>query len=280
MPTPPSRSTVSQCNSATFVDPQLCVRVATGRTEVDDRDRDPALGRAPYEAIAAEHGERRPGDEEQLRLIEERPRGVERRARHAAAEEHDIGHQHAIAALARDDLEARVVDDHAELRVAVGRDVGHVHRPRRVRGEQPRLQVIARRQVAAREAAHPRERAVQLDDVAAARCLVQAVDVLRDHARDRTGVLERGEGAVAVVGARGGEPWPAHQRARPVALAHLGLLDELAVLHRRARLRRRPAVVGDAGLRRATGAGQRDDAPATRQLDEIVHPYFLAAAVE
>src|SRR5687768_9590591 len=50
--------------------------VAAGRTTVDDRDRDAALGRAQDEAEAGEDGERRADDEQELGVVEQRPRGV------------------------------------------------------------------------------------------------------------------------------------------------------------------------------------------------------------
>ncbi len=57
---------------------------------------------------------------------------------------------------------------------------------------------------------------------------VQSVDVLGDDAVDAAADLEGGERAMARVGLRAVEPAPAELAARPVALAVLGVVQELA----------------------------------------------------
>jgi hypothetical protein len=230
---------------------------------------------------AARRTKRKPlntASELQLGAIEQLPRGVERGARDAAAEEHDVRHQHAAARLARHDVEA---DAGRQLDVAVGRErTVRAQQPARVGDEQALLEVVARRDRAARQAAHARERAVELDDVPAPGLAVQRVDVLRDHAGERAAVLHRRERGVRRVRARRGHPRPADRRPPPVACARVRVADELAVLHRRARLRVRAAVVRDARVRRAAGAGQRDDAATARERGELgdAHPRSLALA--
>ena len=77
--------------------------------------------------------------------------------------------------------------------------------PTGVRREQAGLQGVARGQRVALEAAHARERAVQLDDGLAAGGVVQAVDVLRDHAGDHA--------ARSSVASAGWPRWAAPPRA-------------------------------------------------------------------
>src|SRR5262249_3671166 len=94
---------------------------------------------------------------------------------------------------------------------------------------------------------------------------VQAVDVLRDQGVELAPVLERHEGAMSVVRLR--EPCRRVEPALPRVLAHLGIGD--VVLQGRLLLglwilrpdALRPAEVGNAGVRRDAGAGERHQTP-------------------
>src|SRR5688572_21033943 len=113
---------------------------------------------------------------------------------------------------------------------------------------------------------------------------MQAIDVLRDDTAHDTGVLERRERAMSCIRLRCGQARPAEQRARPVAAPIVFLVDELAVLQRRAwpRWRVDAAVVGNARLRGTARTGERDDPAAARHVHQCtdVHDgrlaYFLA----
>ena len=112
---------------------------------------------------------------------EQRPRLGHRRLADGAAEEHDVGLEDAAAARARHDAE-RGDGVVGQVGVAVGRGRGGAREEARVLGDEALVHVRARLDGAAGEAAHVRERAVQLDDAAAARGVVQAIHVLRDDA--------------------------------------------------------------------------------------------------
>ena len=95
------------------------------------------------------------------------------------------------------------------------------------------------------------ETAVQVDHVAAAGTLVQAVDVLGDEQRQRAGRLPRGEGVVRRARARRREARPAGMAARPVAPVGRGVVDERLVHHRRPAL---PVALGRRGNRESRSA--------------------------
>ena len=97
------------------------------------------------------------------------------------------------------------------------------------------LHVVALFARAATEAAHLGQRAVQLDDPTAAGAVVQAIDVLGDHAGQRPGRLQRRQRAVGGVGRGGPEARPADGGARPVALPDLTPPQKGVVLDRVAR---------------------------------------------
>src|SRR6185437_8396747 len=153
----------------------------------------------------------------------------------------------------------------AALRVAGQLGAG-ARDPPGVGAEEPLLERGAGLRGATGETANVAERAVELDDPPAPRLLVQAVDVLGDHADQRAGGFHRRQRPVRGVRARAPEPLPAERRARPIAPAHVGAAQERVVLDRIAGPGpAAAAVIGDPRLRAAAGAGERDGAASGQQ---------------
>ena len=76
-----------------------------------------------------------------------------------------------------------------------------------------------------------------------------------------TVTARRGEGTVAVVGLGPAHPRPADVGPTPVALLRRGTRDELLVRHRHPHRCARPAVVGDARVRREPGPREHHQPP-------------------
>jgi hypothetical protein len=102
---------------------------------------------------------------------------------------------------------------------------------------------------------------VQLDHVACAGGLMQAVDVLRDDTAEVATGLEGRHRSVAVVRQRPGDRAPAEVAARPVPLPAGLARDEVAVCHRRVRPEAAglAAVVRDPRLGGDARTGEYDD---------------------
>ena len=103
---------------------------------------------------------------------------------------------------------------------------------------------------------------MQIDHAARASGLVQAVDILGHQLGNLSDRLPRGQRAMAGIRRGLPEAWPADQAARPVAAPGMGVLQEIAVLHRRRPLPRPVlvAVFGDPGTGADAGAGQHEQA--------------------
>src|SRR5205085_10893915 len=125
------------------------------------------VGRLERQARHRVHLERRADDEEERRLAGERERAVDRLRGEELAEEDDVGLQDPAAV-------------QAGRRAAAGplEELEHV---------------LERIPSAAPGAGRAADRAVHLDDLAAAGPLVQEVDVLRDYRADEPRRLEPGE---------------------------------------------------------------------------------------
>ena len=140
----------------------------------------------------------------------------------------------------------------------------------RFQRREPRLEQCTGLYRGATAALHLVETPVQVDHAAAAGALVQAVHVLRDEAVERPLVLEASERFVSRVRARGGHDGPAREAARPVASAHVDIVQKLAQLHGSAAL---PvsvlvAIVRDARFGAAARAGQHHGATAAQKSGE------------
>ncbi len=216
----------------------------------------------PEEAVAREHGQRRPHDEQERCSVDRGERLVDDALRDVVAEEDDARLEGAPAGEARRDLE-RLLALPRQLGVPVGGDGGAAVAPRGVRREQALLEVVAVLERAAPQARHLAERAVQLGDPEAPGLGVQAVDVLGHHVGDDPARLEPRERAVALVRLRGAHPRPADRGARPVPAAHLLAPRELRSLDGPAwpRSGLGAAVIGNPRLGAQPGAGERDDVP-------------------
>src|SRR5690606_37921388 len=100
----------------------------------------------------------------------------------------------------------------------VRRDPCREGKPLRIHRDHPVLQVRAFADGAAAETGDPVEPAVEIDDAAAARALVQAVDVLRDQDAAAFATLQFSKREMDPIGPRGGDEWPADHAACPVTL--------------------------------------------------------------
>ncbi len=101
---------------------------------------------------------------------------------------------------------------------------------------------------------------MQIDHPPAASLLVQTIDVLGHQLMDETGRFQAGQRGVGGVGLGTGEGGPAEQTARPVTPPGPFAGHELLVAYR---LPAFPvtvavAVIGNAGIGAATGAGQHE----------------------
>ncbi|MNS92891.1 hypothetical protein D3C72_1270390 [compost metagenome] len=148
------------------------------------------------------------------------------------------------------------------MHVAIGGRLGDHVAQRGVLVQQPVLQagtVMARAAVQADGAG---QAAVQLDHVAAAGTLVQAVDILRDQRREPAVRAKARQRMVRGIGPRLPRHRPAQHAARPVALApRVRAKEGLQRDRRRALpLSARIAVAGDAGVGADAGAGQHEQA--------------------
>ena len=178
--------------------PRLCACRTKRRPDITVRD-EPATSSAPGFGVDHRVSARHPF------------------AGHVLAEEHDVRLEHAAAADAADDAEAV---GGGQLRVAVGsgldRGARRLDEAGVGRGE-PLLERAAAAAPSACGADDVGDAAVQVDQGAAARAGVQAIDVLGDQPTQRAAALQLGERAVAVVGRRLADPGPADVAARPVA---------------------------------------------------------------
>jgi len=139
-----------------------------------------------------------------------------------------------------------------------------------VEGLEPQVQVRARDHRAAREADDAVVAAVQVDDGAAARRLVQQVHVLRDDADDGARRLHGGDRLVPGVGLGAAHVAPADVVAGPVVAAEALVAHELLVSQRVARGGAGAAVVRDAGVRADAGAGEDGDAATAQEAGGVV----------
>src|SRR5262249_16143123 len=235
-------------NSQSVVDGERGVGVGAGDALVDDGDRDAQLDGPDDEPAAGHDHQRRAQDEQGVGPLDQRVGGNDAVRRHGFAEEHDVRLEDpAQAGQALDDREVaqRLVP---ELDVTVGVDRARLGLERRVGEVQPLVQLLAGGQLAAAEAGHVGEAAVQLDHFAGAGGLVEAVDVLGDDAVDEAGLLELGDGLVPGVGGGFGDRLPAEVAAGPVSPAGGRVTGERLVGHRgrAAPAAARAAVVRDA----------------------------------
>lgn len=110
---------------------------------------------------------------------------------------------------------------------------------------------------------------MQIDDVAAAGSLVKTVHVLRNEQLDAPFPFELRERKVRAIRLRSTKKSPADQAAGPIAFARVLIVHERLEQHgpRPLPLAVVVAIVGDAGVRAATGAGQHEQS--TMPVDEI-----------
>jgi hypothetical protein len=148
------------------------------------------------------------------------------------------------------------------VQIGVAVRTGH----RRQRGEggiiplQRALHLGARSPDPARQADHGIEPAVQIDHPPAAGLLVQTIDVLGHQLMDETCRFQSSQRGVSGIGLGTGKGRPAKQTACPVTLSSPFTGHELLVAHRLAAF---PvavaiAIIGNAGIGAATGAGQHE----------------------
>ena len=238
--------------------------VAARRAAVDDHDRDAPLVRRAYEAQPGHDLQRRAEHDERLGLLDQRVAALDPVLGHVLAEEHDVGLEVAAARRALGDAEVGGVVQHD---VAVGRHLADARLVAGVEQREPGVQLGSWSQLAALQADHPVDAAVQVDHVPVAGAPVQPVDVLRDEAgRGARRAPASAKAWCVALGSRPAHPAPADVGACPVALPTLGRTHEVLVRHRRPHRRARPAVVGDPGVGRHPGAGQHEPAPIAEDL--------------
>ena len=218
----------------------------------------------PGEPQARHHRERGARHQHGLRGVDERERGLHARLGHGFPEEHHVGLQDAAAHPAGGNREVVGVGDvGVPVRTEFGGTGGDGAGDARVGVLEADLQSGAGGQVAAGQADHPVDQPVQIDHLPAARALVQRVHVLGD---DRC--TELSQCPMPGVGLGDAEAPKPHHRAKPVTAARLGASDEVAVGDRVGRSGVRTAVVGDAGVRRDAGAGQRHPAASGENVSQ------------
>mmetsp|Transcript_897 Transcript_897/g.3044 ORF Transcript_897/g.3044 Transcript_897/m.3044 type:complete len:247 (+) Transcript_897:1122-1862(+) len=207
--------------------------------------------------------EARSAAEEAVGLGEVVEAGVDAVLRDVVAEEDDVGLQDAVAAPLARRQEEVVGFFQLDVRVAVGPQ--YVVADERGEAIHNFQFVVVRgslgRRVAA-EADAPIAAAVQRDDVPVIHLLVEAVDVLRDHQRGDPSALQLGDGRVGRVRSRRREGVVAPQRAIPVALPEVLVVNELVVSRRPVALAIGPVlatVVRDPRCRRHPSAREHDD---------------------
>ena len=213
-----------------------------------------------------------PKHHEHLGGVDVRVRPVYPFPRHRLAEEDDVRLERSAAAVTVREHELRPALHHGvAVRPQLGvlqpdgrRDVG-------VERGEAALHLDPRRLGPAGQADDGGDVTVQVDDRAAARRLVQAIDVLGDDAGQPARPLELGQRAMPGVRPGLADPPPALVGPGPVAAPSLRCPGELAELHRRGPDRRRPAVVRDAGVGGDPRAGQRDPGPAAEQVGHGRH---------
>src|SRR5690606_6409425 len=112
-----------------------------------------------------------------------------------------------------------------ELCIPVGRDLGGAVQPAGIHRSDALLKGVARLWSVTREAVDLGERAVQLDDPAAPRRVVQTVDVLRDDPGEAARIFKPRERVVACIRSELRKTLPSDRTARPVAYLSRGLVD-------------------------------------------------------
>jgi hypothetical protein len=101
---------------------------------------------------------------------------------------------------------------------------------------------------------------VEIDDVLAAGCVMQAIDVLRDELSDSSAAFEHRQRVVRVVWARQSHPAEAGEAPRPVALPRGLVAHELLIANGRAAFpfTAAVAVIGNARVGAAARTGQHE----------------------
>lgn len=184
--------------------------------EIERGDRLVLCLRPHAEAVAGIHHQRRADDQQRIGRFERLRRERHALARHVFAEEHDRRLQQPAARGARRNAE-RVERGPFEVRVAIRGRLGLRAQQFGIVGLEHDLDRRARMMRAAAEARDAVDSAVQFNDVAAARALVQAVDVLRDETLDPSRVAEPRQRHVRPVRPRAADDGPADHAARPIA---------------------------------------------------------------
>ncbi|HEU4533003.1 MAG TPA: phospholipase D-like domain-containing protein [Polyangiaceae bacterium] len=218
----------------------VLVKLADGGIVGVNLDRgDAALHRDARQQGGGEHHRRRADAHQQVALLEQLARAAHHALVERVAEPDDVGPP-----------------------VRAARAPARVHRHGRV-GARDALAI----------AAHVPQAAVQPDDVARARALVQAVDVLGDHGRAGPLAQHLGHDAVAGVRLAAGDDRAAHVVKIPhfFGVALEGLLAGVVfvvvlVPHSPAAAIRRHAALG-----RHAGAGEEDDALEVAEADRVAH---------
>ena len=135
---------------------------------------------------------------------------------HALAEEHDVGLEQPAAGVAGRHIE-RIESDAVEIGIAVRRARGIEGGERGIPPHQLELHGSRGSASVTVHAAHGVDATVQIDHVAAASRLVQAVHVLGDELRDAPLTLEARQRAMRVVRVRRAHARPADETPRPIA---------------------------------------------------------------
>lgn len=249
------------------LDLQRQQRIGAGVPEVDCDDRLALVVRPHAEPIAGIHHQRRADDEHRVGVVERARGGRDALARHVLAEKYDGRLQQPAARGACG--HAKMVERAPfEMRVAIGGGLRSSAEQLGILRFENVLDRRARVMRTAIETCDTADAAVQLDDVDAARALMQPVDVLRDEPPDACRRAEPRERMMRRVRLRAPDHGPAEHAARPVAAARMIGIEKLAILNR---LRAHPcavavAIAGNAGI--GTDARAREHEQARMLLDE------------
>ena len=233
-----------------------------------------------HEPVAAHHGQRGADGEHRAAVVGHRLRGRAPRRGHGLAEVHDVrlelhGAAHP-AADHRELLHPVLVEGDVPVGVHGVRVDRHALEVTRIGGLEPQVQVTAGLGGPAVQAGHARQVPVELDQPVlrhprrASGLGVQPVHVLGQDAGDPPLGRPAREDAVRLVRAGLVHAAPAHERARPVAVAGGRVVPELLVRHRPVAVQGpvRPPVVRDAGVRGHAGPGDHERAGLLHQTQQ------------
>lgn len=249
-----------------FLDFRIKKIVGTCHTKIDGGNPFALLPGVLRKTEPGEHHERRADDQQAVCSVDGRHAMANPILRDAVTEKHDIGLEYTATGEAGRDADPGIscFRDHS---VAVGRWHGSPIEETAVGLFHPRLHFGASSTITAGEANDLIQAAVQFDDTATARLLMQSIDVLRNDRRDQTKLFQSGYRNVSTSRLSRIDGRPTDEASCPVSAAHGLRVQKFSMVYgfRVLPLSVPVAIIRDPAFRTQPGSGQNSDRPVAQQ---------------